>query len=182
MFFFQHSVCCSFQREREREVCGNHLRCRGTCLSQEQCYQVFVQPWKYERGSQGTVSRRNGTQALWLTFIPLSFHVHIAKISQFWLPQTLVILLWMAFQLKVSFMEEMGPFRTKLKAMFVRKEKGIETEIEMWLTLLEASAVLIQVWCVVLAQRTTVTRGMQQPPLTWHTIQMETYAGLRWEQ
>ena len=56
---------------------------------------------------------------------------------------------WMAFQLKVPFMEEMGPFGTKLKAMFVRKEKkGIETEIEMWLTLLEASAVLIQVWRV----------------------------------
>lgn len=29
-------------------------------------------------------------------------------------------------------MEEMDPFGTKLKAMFVRKEKkGIETEIEM---------------------------------------------------
>lgn len=71
----------------------------------------------------------------------------------------------MAFQLKVSFMEEMGPFGTKLKAMFVRKEKkGIETEIEMWLVLLEASAVLMQVWRVMLAQRTTVTRSVQAAP------------------
>lgn len=49
-------------------------------------------------------------------------------------------------------MEEMGPFGIKLKAMFVRKEKGIETEIEMWLILLEASAILMQVWRVMLAQ------------------------------
>lgn len=69
----------------------------------------------------------------------------------------------MTFQLKVSFMEEMGPFGTKLK--FVRKEKkGIETEIEMWLVLLEASAVLMQVWHVMLAQRTAVTRSVQAAP------------------
>lgn len=37
----------------------------------------------------------------------------------------------MAFPLKVCFMEEIGPLGAKLKTMWVRKEKGIEREIEV---------------------------------------------------